>query len=405
MADRRKFLKATAGLTALAPVATGMSDTSGINKPEIQRHVTLGKTGLKISEIGFGSSGLQNESLVSYALERGVTYFDTAESYRFGWSEEAMGKGLKGQRDKIILASKTKAQADATEATMMQALEGSLKRLQTDYLDIYFNHAVNRVNRMQNDEWANFTEKAVRQGKIRFRGMSGHGSRLAKCLEYSIDNDLVDVILCAYNFGEDPDLIARLKNKFHFAAEQSDLPPVLDKAHQKNIGVIAMKTLLGARLNDMRKFEAPGRTYAQAALRWVLSSPRVDAAIISMNSMPEIDEYIGASVLDDEVVGDAGLLGRYVAMQSGKYCHHGCDKCEGACPHGVEIAEVLRTRMYDVDYGNKALAIEDYARLRIDSTADAASACLTCDNKVCSGACPYGVPIPEYTLDAAERLG
>ena len=410
MADRRKFLKATASLTALTPITAGLADTSDLNKPEIQRHVTLGKTGLRISEIGFGSSSLQNESLVSYALERGVTYFDTAESYRFGWSEEAMGKGLKGHRDNIVLASKTKAQANSTESEMMEALEASLKRLQTDYLDIYFNHAVNRVNRMENDAWANFTEKAVMQGKIRFRGMSGHGSRLAKCLEYSIDNDLVDVILCAYNFGEDPDLIARLKNKFHFAAEQSDLPPVLDKAHEKNIGVIAMKTLLGARLNDMRKFEAPGRTYAQAALRWVLSSPRVDAAIISMNSMPEIDEYIGASVLEDEVVGDAGLLGRYAAMQSGKYCHHGCDKCESACPHGVDIAEVLRTRMYDVDYGNKALAIEDYARLRVDGllgdgSGDAASACLTCDNKVCAGACPYGVPIPEFTLDAARRLG
>jgi len=56
--------------------------------------------------------------------------------------------------------------------------------------------------------------------------------------------------------------------------------------------------------------------------------------------------------------------------------------------------------MYDVDYGNKALAIEDYAKL-----GDAASACLSCDNAVCSGACPYGVPIPDYTLDAARRLG
>lgn len=399
MSDRRKFLKATAGLTAISPIASNLVKAD-INKPEIQRHVTLGKTGLKVSEIGFGSSSLQKEELVSHALDRGVTYFDTAESYRFGWSEEAMGKGLKGSRDKIILASKTKAQANSTEAEMMQALEGSLTRLQTDYLDIYFNHAVNHVNRMQNDAWANFTEKAISQGKIRFRGMSGHGSRLAKCLTYSIDNDLVDVILCAYNFGEDPDLIARLKNTFHFAANQSDLPPVLDKAHEKNIGVIAMKTLMGARLNDMRKFEAPGRTYAQAALRWVLSSPRVDAAIISMNSVREIDEYVGASVLDDEVVGDAGLLGRYASLQSGKYCHHGCDKCEGACPHNVDIAEVLRTRMYDVDYGNKALAVEDYARLGVG-----ASACLGCDNAVCAGACPYGIPIPEFTKDAAERLG
>ena len=395
MVNRRNFLKSTAAITATLPAASVLGESV-----EIKRYVTLGKTGLKISEIGFGSSSLQSEGLVSHALDRGVTYFDTAESYRFGWSEEAMGKDLKGHREKVVLASKTKAQAGDSESAMMKSLEGSLQRLQTDYLDIYFNHAVNRVDRMQNDAWANFTEKAITQGKIRFRGMSGHGSRLAQCLEYSIDNDLVDVILCAYNFGEDPDLIARLRNTFHFAANQSDLPPVLDKAREKNVGVIAMKTLMGARLNDMRKFEADGRTYAQAALRWVLSSPRVDAAIISMTSTGKINEYIGASSQQDEVVGDAGLLGRYAALQSGKYCRHGCDKCEDACPHGVDIAEVLRTRMYDVDYGNKALAIEDYARL-----GSGASACLGCDNSVCSGACPYGVPIPQYTRDAAKSLG
>ena len=216
MVNRRKFLKTTAALSAAAPVSA-FGDTT-----EIQHYVELGKTGLKISEIGFGSSSLQDESLVSHALDRGVTYFDTAESYRFGWSEEAMGKGLKGHRDQVVLASKSKAQANSTEAEIMKALEGSLKRLQTDYLDIYFNHAVNRVNRMQNDEWANFTEKATRQGKIRFRGMSGHGSRLAQCLEYSIDNDLVDVILCAYNFGEDPALIARLRNCLLYTSDAAD---------------------------------------------------------------------------------------------------------------------------------------------------------------------------------------
>ena len=395
MVNRRKFLQSTAALTAAVPATGVLGDTV-----EIKRYVELGRTGLKVSEIGFGSSSLQSEELVTHALDRGVNYFDTAESYRFGWSEEAMGKGLKGQRHNIVLASKTKARANSSEADIMAALEGSLRRLQTDYLDIYFNHAVNHVDRMQNEAWANFTEKAIKQGKIRFRGMSGHGSRLAKCLEYSIDNDLVDVILCAYNFGEDPDLISRLRNTFHFAANQSDLPPILDKAREKNVGVIAMKTLMGARLNDMRKFETGGRTYAQAALRWVLSSPRVDAAIISMTSTSKINEYIGASAQADEIVGDAGLLGRYASLQSGRYCHHGCDKCESACPHGVDIAEVLRTRMYDVDYGNRALAIEDYTRL-----GSAASACLGCDNKVCSGACPYGVPIPVFTTDAAERLG
>ncbi|NJO38899.1 MAG: hypothetical protein HC871_16445 [Rhizobiales bacterium] len=369
--------------------------------PSIKKHVVLGRTGLEVSEIGFGSASSQDANLVRHALERGVTLFDTAESYRFGWSEEAMGEGLKGvARDRFVLSSKTKAGAADGEAEMMTALEGSLKRLQTDYLDIYFNHAVNSVERMQNEAWGRFTERAKQQGKIRFRGMSGHGSRLAPCLDYAIDHDLVDVILCAYSFGEDPDLFAKLRHTFHFVAIQSDLPPVLDKARDKNIGVIAMKTLMGARLNDMRAFEEGGRTYAQAALRWVLSSPRVDAALISMTSFDNIDEYVAASGQEQERAGDVDLLGRYAALQSARYCRHGCDRCEGACPEGVAIAEVLRTRMYDVDYRNPALAVEDYAKL-----GDGAAACLTCAHQACLNACPFGLPVPEFTRDAARRLG
>jgi len=73
---------------------------------------------------------------LAHALDRGVTFFDCAESYRFGWAEEAMGEGLKGVRDKVILTSKTKAAASDTAKDMMAALEGSLRRMQTDYLDI-----------------------------------------------------------------------------------------------------------------------------------------------------------------------------------------------------------------------------------------------------------------------------
>ncbi len=397
MLSRRTFV----GTGTAAGLGAVVRPTEAAAQAIIRRHVTLGGTGLEVSEIGFGSASSQDASLIRHALDRGVNFFDTAESYRFGWSEEAMGEGLKGvPRDRFVLTSKTKAGASDSEAEMMTALEGSLRRLQTDYLDIYFNHAVNNVDRMKNEAWARFTERAVAEGKIRFRGMSGHGSRLARCLDYAIDNDLVDVILCAYSFGEDPDLYAKLRHTFHFVAIQSDLPPVLDKAREKNIGVIAMKTLMGARLNDMRPFEAEGRTYAQAALRWVLSSPRVDAALISMTSFDNIDEYVGASGQDDERAGDAALLGRYAALQSSRYCRHGCDRCEGACPEGVAIAEILRTRMYDVDYGNPALAVEDYAKLD-----GGAEACLTCAHQACTGACPFGIPIPDFTIDAARRLG
>ena len=401
MIDRRKLLR----LGSAAALGSGLptlntSGATGDAGPRIQRYATLGRTGLEVSEIGFGSASSDEPELVRHALDRGVTLFDTAESYRFGWSEEAMGKGLRGVRDRVVLSSKTKAGAGDTQADMMAALEGSLRRLQTDYLDIYFNHAVNDVARMRNQEWWAFTERAKTQGKIRFRGMSGHGSRLAECLDLAIEQDLVDVVLVAYSFGQDPDFVARLRHTFHFVALQPELPRLLDKAKAKNVGVIAMKTLMGARLNDMRPYEREGYTFAQAAFRWVLSSPRVDALLISMTSIGLIDEYVAASG-GPELRGEhLQLLDRYAHLQHARYCRPGCNFCADACPEQVQIGEVLRTRMYDVDYGDPALAFEDYAKLGVG-----ASACLTCAHQACLGSCPYGIPIPEFTRDAATRLG
>jgi predicted aldo/keto reductase-like oxidoreductase len=164
--------------------------------------------------------------------------------------------------------------------------------------------------------------------------------------------------------------------------------------------VIAMKTLMGARLNDMRPYERDGATFAQAAFRWVLSSPRVDALLISMTSAERIDEYVAGSGDPKIRAEDLRLLDRYAGLQNARYCRPGCNYCEGACPEQVEIAEVLRTRMYAVDYGDPALAIEDYAGLGAG-----AAACLTCAHQACLRACPYGLPIPELTRDAATRLG
>lgn len=405
MINRRTFLgglgpAATAGLCGVAAAANPAPDEPpGV--PHIRRHVTLGRTGLAVSDVSFGSSSLTDPDLVRHALDRGVTYFDTAETYRFGWAEEAIGEALHGVRDRVVLSSKTKAGAGDTRDEMMAALEGSLRRLRTDHLDIYFNHAVNDVARLRNPEWAEFTERARAQGKIRFRGVSGHGSRLAACLEYAVAHDLADVVLVAYSFGQDPDFVDRLRHTFHFVALQPELPRALAKARAKGVGVVAMKTLMGARLNDMRPYEEGGATFAQAALRWVLSSPRVDAALISMTSRERIDEYVAASGRTELRGEGLPLLARYASLQDARYCRHGCNHCEGACPEGVAIAEVLRTRMYDVDYGDPTLAREDYTRLGDD----AASACLTCPHQACRGACPYGLPIPEFTRDAATRLG
>jgi predicted aldo/keto reductase-like oxidoreductase len=398
---RREFLKrgVMAGVgVSLMPLAS--ADASIDKTPQVRRYSTLGRTGLKISDISFGASRLTTgqEDLVSHAFDLGINYFDTAETYTGGESETVIGNALKGKRDKVFLTSKTIAQPDDKSDSMIRALEGSLRRLQTDHVDIYFNHAVNNVERLKNPEWYKFVEQARAQGKIRFSGMSGHAGNLAECLDYAIDGGHVDVILCAHNFGQDPRFYQRLFRRFDFVAVQPDLPRIMEKAKRHGVGVVCMKTLMGARLNDMRKYESGGATFSQAAFRWVLSNPNVDALIVSMTSREMIDEYLGASGSRVTASTDLQILNRYASLNGKSYCRHGCNECEDACPYGVPISEVMRTRMYAHDYGDLRMARAEYAMLE-----GSAAACLSCDAKPCAGACPHGIAT-DVLLGPAHRL-
>jgi len=392
--DRREFLSrsAAAGLgLGLAPLA-GVAGAA-VEPPRVRRSVRLGRTGLQISDIGFGSSRLSgDEALVRIALDRGITYFDTADGYTGGASETTIGKALAGVREKVVLASKQKTAATDDRAAMMRALEASLRRLATDRIDVYFMHAVNDVARIRNPEWPEFVARAKQQGKIRFAGMSGHGGQLAACVDAALDADVVDVMLLAYNYGQDPSFMQKFTAHMDFVAVQDELPRVLAKAKQQDVGVVAMKTLRGARLNDMRPYETGGATFAQAAFRWVLSDPKVDALVVTMRSREEIDEYLVASGSGPATADDAALLQRYEERNGDTQCRYGCGACGSACPEGVPIAEVLRTRMYAEDYRDAPLARAEYAALGAG-----ASACVSCSHQACRDACPFGLAIPELT--------
>lgn len=395
---RRDFLRGAVAGLGLGLLPRSARAEGGA--PRVRRRVVLGRTGIEVPDIGFGSSRLSGDvDLVRYALDRGVTHFDTAEGYTEGASERTIGRALLGKRDRITLTSKTQAGARASRDEMMAALEGSLRRLQTDYVDLYFNHAVNDVRRLQNPEWAEFTSRAKEQGKIRFTGLSGHGGRLVECLDHAIDQDIVDAVLVGYNFGQDPSFFQKFTSSMDFVAVQPDLPRVLAKAKQKNVGVMAMKTLRGAKLNDMRPFERGGATYAQAAFRWTLSSPNVDSLVVTMKSREMVDEYVAASGWTAPKTADIPLLQEYEARNGATQCRYGCNACEGSCPHGVPIADVLRTRMYDRDYGDFELARAEYAKLGAG-----ASPCLGCAHETCAGACPFGLSIPDLTEPTHRRL-
>jgi hypothetical protein len=378
------------------------ADATASSLPAVQHYATLGRTGLSVSDISFGSSRTKDPLVVRHALERGINYFDTAESYPLGdegAAERAIGEALRGHRNEVSIASKVAAEADDRRDKLMRALEGSLVRLGTDRIDVYFNHAVNDPARLKNPEWHEFTALAKKQGKIRFSGISGHGGRLVECLDIAIADNLVDVVLVAHNFGHDPKFIERFTKSLDVIATQQGLPEVLARARSKGIGVVAMKTLMGARLNDLRPYERPGGTFAQAAFRWVLSSGHVDALIVSMSSPETIDEYLGASGTAELRKSDAALLHRYVRLNSGLYCRPACSACESSCPEDVPVSEVLRARMYALDYRDV-----DGARAAFRELGPVATACATCSGEPCLGACPHGLPIATLTRSTVRLL-
>ena len=407
--QRRHFLK-TGAHVALGAASVSIPAQTGaqISAEAVGEHQgvrsyrRLGRTDLNISDISFGASRLRSDDahLVHHALDRGINYFDSAESYTRGQSETVLGQALKGRRQSIYLVSKTGINANTRAPAMMRNLEASLGRLQTDYVDVYMNHAVNSIDAVASPEWQSFIDRAKTQGKVRFSGLSGHAGRLIECIDYALDEDLIDVMLVGYNFGQDPAFYEGLTRAFDRIATLPDLPRVIAKAKKRDVGVIAMKTLMGARLNDMRPYEKAGAgTFSQAAFSWVLANPDVDALIISMTSTDKINEYLGASGQPFVSHAARNLLNRYAKLNGANYCRHACNLCSGACPADVPIADVLRTRMYATDYGDTQFARNEYALL-----ANNASACLSCSGEPCQNACPNGIQINQLCRPTHQML-
>ena len=263
--SRRTLLAAAAVAGGTAVVGGLASSQGGPPTPSAMRSRTLGRTGLKVSEIGFGGYPIDDPDVLVYALERGINYVDTAHCYRGGASERAIGPALKGRRDRFVLTTKWCPHHIGKEPkrqVFLDMLDESLRRLGTDYVDIVLNHEVGRhsdgsgVERLKNPEMLEAFAVAKKAGKARFLGASGHDGDLPQVMGYAIDSGLFDVLLCRYSFLDYP--------------EQQKL---IDRAAAAGVGFIAMKTLAGAKGADLDRFRDRQTSFKQAALKWVLVEP------------------------------------------------------------------------------------------------------------------------------------
>jgi len=390
---RRDFIKAAALATAAVAVPTLRAEV--VEKaPSVKSYRPIGKTGLKMSDISFGTGRLSELSMVLRAVDSGINYFDTAPDY--GQAEKTIGEAMgRIRRDKIIIASKFcnpvpypgHLPLGTKKKEYITAIEGSLSRMKTDYLDFCFVHAIGEMSkdfeaekkRLLDPEMLEAAAALKKAGKIRFLATSSHGpTNMEALLMTAVKSGHFDMIMASFNFMKFP-----------------TLPDVMKEAHQRQIGVIAMKTLAGAKDT---KIDSTGQEFSHAAFKWVLKHPEVSGLVVTMKTVSDIELYLKSSGLAF-TSADQKILDHYARLYGREYCRTGCGECEVSCASGVQIASVLRYRMYFRDYGMEKRAMESYASLKIN-----AAACTSCDNPVCTGSCPYGLSVKDMLCDAHDCL-
>ena len=355
----------------------------------VQSYRRLGRTGVLVSDISLGSGVLTEESggeaLAREAIERGINYFDTSPDYSGASSERALGRALAGQREKIFLATKFctpsgHLPAGSPVSAYIDVVQSSLERLQTDHVDLVHVHACNEIERLSDPNLHEAFRSLREAGKVRFLGVSTHTPNLEQVADFAIADGRFDVLMLAYHHGSFP-----------------RLAEIIARAHEADLGVVAMKTLKGAKHRGFAEFRDASDSYPQAAFKWVLANPSVSCLVISFWEPQQLDEYLYASG-QAPTSDDFAKLRRYDERIAGKHCFAHCGACLDTCPENLAIHDVLRHRMYFEDYGQQKHAISLYAKLEKQ-----ADVCIGCAAP-CLGACPHGVPIQERTIGAHRLL-
>lgn len=332
-------------------------------------YVTLGKTGLKISRMGFGGIPIQRvdaavtKELVQSMMEKGINYIDTARGYTV--SEAYLGEALEGVRDKFVLATKSMAR---TKEAMAKDIDISLSNFHTDYIDLYQVHNPN-MEQLEQVIAAGGALEALQEakaaGKIGHIGLTAHSLEV---FEKALELDWVETIMFPYNIVETQ------------AAE------LIKKCTEKNIGFITMKPLAGGAIED-----------ATLAIRFICANPDVTVVIPGMFDLKEIDQNLAAC--EDKTPLSEAELAKMEEIRSqlgNNFCRR-CNYC-APCTVGISIPNVFLFQGYLDRYG-----LGDWAKDRYSAMPVKASACIGCG--ACEKRCPYNLPIIEMLKDAAAKFG
>lgn len=311
------------------------------------RYRQLGRTGITVSEIGFGAWGIGGwqPGVLSYgatddatslaALERafalGVTYIDTSSLYGLGHSEELVGRAVKGRRDKVVIATKAghvdHYTVDYTPAFLEQSTEASLRRLGTDYVDVLQLHGTPMDVLRADSGIVACLQRLQAAGKVRAFGLSAntpaHAVEAIRAFDFALvqvnlsmlDIRAIDCGLFPLAKEQGVGIISRTPLNFGFLsgtiAEDTVFPPD-DHRQRFNGPQVARWARLARRALDLAA-AGGGHTNVQAALRFCLSVPEVSVVIPGILTPAEAEENAGASdlgPLPDGIVAEIIAMNR-----------------------------------------------------------------------------------------------
>lgn len=334
--------------------------------------------------------------MIRYAIDNGVNYIDTAYPYHGGNSEPVVGKALlEGYRERVKLATKLPMWMLKSEEDFDRYLNEQLEKLQTDHIDVYLLHALNkeRWETAQQLKVLSYLRKAMDSGKVRHAAFSFHENiNFFRTILDAFDWSMCQIM---YNYMEDRTWEKHMKY-----------------AHEKGIAITIMEPLLGGKLANVpprevaRIWEEAGidRSPADWAFKWVFNYPEVTLALSGMSTMEQVVENL--KIADSSTAGALGSK-ELAAVDRAREAYNSLTrvKCTGCrycvpCPSNVSIPEIFSFYNEAGAYNIQKASEENYKRMKANSRD--ASLCVECGK--CEEACPQKLPIIRHLKEAHQAL-
>ena len=366
--------------------------TYSANKERYDREIynRSGNSGLLLPQVSLGlwhnfghvDDFETGRETVLTAFDHGIIHFDLANNYGPppGSAEENFGKILRNDlhpyRDELIISTKAGYRMWdgpygewGSRKYLLASLDQSLRRMGLEYVDILYLHAISTREATLSKPVLEVMQKLKKEGRTRYLGVSTH-SHEPDVIQAAIDRGVYDVVLVAYNFQQ---------------SHREDMDKAIERAAQAGLGVIAMKTMAGGRMNKDKKHPVKAGT----ALKWALQNPNVTTSIPGFTTFDQLEEDLAVArdiTLSEEEKNELAL-----ATRDTLYCD-GCARCVAQCKKSLPIPDLMRAYMYTYGYRETRKA-----RDLIDELAITTDACATCDE--CTVTCVKDFAVAEKITD------